>query len=307
MKIVIFGASGMLGQNLLAKLKLNTAYQLFFPTRQELNLLDKTHVFNYIKNTQPDLILNLAARVGGIQANISEPVLFLSDNLSMGLNVVLGALENGVEQLINIGSSCIYPRDREILSENDLLTGSLEPTNEGYALAKISIMRLCEYIQQQYGFNYKTIIPPNLYGPHDHFDLIKAHMIPAAIHKLHLAKINHDPEITIWGNGEARREFMYIEDLVDFLQLAITRLTELPAHLNVGLGYDYTVNEYYQFIRETVGYEGEFIHDLTKAAGMKKKLLDSSLAIKLFNWKAATPIQDGLQKTYHYFLKLAPK
>src|SRR3990167_7366595 len=194
MKIIIFGASGMLGQNLLAKLKLEADYQLITPTRQELNLLDKQAVFNYIKKINPQLIIHLAAKVGGIQANISEPVLFLSDNLNMGLNVVLGALENNIPELINIGSSCMYPRDRELLSEHDLLTGPLEPTNEGYALAKISIMRLCDYIHHQHGLNYKTITPPNLYGPYDHFDLVNAHMIPAVIHKLHLAKKNHESQ-----------------------------------------------------------------------------------------------------------------
>lgn len=300
MKILITGATGMVGTNLCKKLEKNHKISLLAPTRNELNLLDKVSVDNYFKNTSPDLIIHAAARVGGIQANISSPVEFLVENTLINTNVIHCALLNHIPNLLNIGSSCMYPKDRAILREEDLLTGKLEPTNEGYAVAKISATLLCNYINKQYGLSYKTIIPCNLYGPYDNFDPLASHLIPAMIRKLHTAKMNNEKKIIIWGDGKAYREFMYIDDLIDFIELAINQINQLPDLINVGLGYDYTISEYYKISADLMGYRGDFDYDETKPVGMKKKLLDVSKALQL-GWKARVSIAEGIQKTYDYF------
>jgi GDP-L-fucose synthase len=292
----------MVGRNLLPALAANSGLEVFSPARRELDLLDRTAVSSFVRRVRPDLIIHLAGKVGGIQANINQPVEFLVENLGIGMNVVAAALENNVGKLINLGSSCMYPKDRDLLKEDDILSGDLEPTNEGYALAKINVMRLCEYACREFGVQYKTIIPCNLYGPEDDFDLLSGHLIAAAIHKLHVAKKQGAPEVVIWGDGSARREFMYVGDLVDFILLAMRRLEDLPSRINAGTGSDLTVNEYYASVSEVVGFRGKFTHDVTKSAGMQRKLLDVSLARKL-GWEARTLLREGIKETYEDFLQ----
>jgi len=243
----------------------------------------------------------LAAKVGGIQANMNEPVDFLVENNLMNTYVIMGAVSAGVTQLLNLGSSCMYPRGRDILHESDMLTGELEPTNEGYALAKVMAARLCQYITKSKGLTYKTIVPCNIYGRYDHFDAVRSHMVPAVIRKLHEAKIKGDRKVSIWGDGESRREFMYVEDLIDFLVWAMPHMEQLPDMINVGLGVDYSINEYYQVGAEMMGYEGLFTHDLSKPAGMRRKMMDVSKSLEL-GWKAKTSLQDGMKQTYEYYL-----
>jgi nucleoside-diphosphate-sugar epimerase len=302
MKILLTGANGMVGKNILA---LATHYQHEFlaPKSAELNLLDALAVRQYIEKNQPDIIIHAAGIVGGIQANIAQPVKFLVDNMQMGLNILTASNDAGITKFLNLSSSCMYPRDAvNPLSEDLILKGELEPTNEGYALAKVTSTRLCEYICQENPERlYKTIIPCNLYGRFDKFDPNHSHMIPAVIRKIHEAKKNQQPEIDIWGDGEARREFMYAEDLAEFIFYALDNFTEMPQNLNVGLGKDYTINEYYQAVADVVGYKGEFKHDLTKPVGMRQKLIDVS-KLKMFGWDYKTSLETGIQKTYNFYL-----
>jgi len=299
-KVFITGSRGMVGRNLVERLSVDQEIELFTPDRCELNLLDKQAVSNYMNRINPDVVFHLAAKVGGIQANINNPVDFLADNMLMNTHVIVEAMNAGVKKLVNLGSSCMYPRGREILRESDILTGELEPTNEGYALAKVSAARLCEYITTTKGLMYKTVIPCNLYGRHDHFDVERSHLIPAVIRKLHEAKQANEYQVSIWGDGESRREFMYVDDLVDFLMLAMGQIESLPGMMNVGPGLDYTINEYYCIGAGVVGYEGGFTHDLSKPAGMRCKLMDVSAAHEL-GWMAKTSLEEGMKKTYDYF------
>jgi len=299
--ILVTGAHGLLGRNLLPALRDSFKGEILAPSRSELDLMDADKVKSYLEKKNPDMIIHLAARVGGIQANIDAPVEFLIENQKININLIHSAYESGVPALLNLGTSCMYPRDRSSLSETDLLTGPLEPTNEGYALAKIAAARLCQYISARRHYTYRTIIPCNLYGPYDHFEESKSHLVPAVIKKLDDAKRAGVSEVTIWGDGKARREFMYIGDLVDFILFALPKIDTLPDLLNVGLGYDYSINEYYEAAAKVVGFEGKFTHDLKRPAGMPKKLLDIS-RLKALGWQAKTDLQAGLEKTYQYYL-----
>lgn len=302
MKILITGGSGMVGKNILEHPDLSQ-YELLSPSSKELNLLSREETNSYLKKNQPDMIIHCAGKVGGIQANIKNPVAFLTENMDMGINLLLSAREQGIKRLLNLGSSCMYPRDaKNPLTEDMVLSGTLEPTNEGYAIAKCTISRLCDYIHAEDSqFLYKTIIPCNLYGRWDKFDPKNSHLIPAIIQKIMEAIESDSPSVQIWGNGSARREFMYCEDLVDFIALAIPRFDEMEALTNVGLGFDYTINEYYQAIAEVLSYNGEFEHDLSKPTGMKQKLVSVERVHKM-GWKAKTSLQDGIKKTTQFYL-----
>jgi GDP-L-fucose synthase len=302
MKILLTGSNGMVGKNILA---IAPSYQHEFlaPKSSELNLLDATSVRQYVKKHQPDMVIHAAGIVGGIQANMAQPVKFLVENMQMGLNILTAANDAGVARFLNLSSSCMYPRDAiNPLSEDLILKGELEPTNEGYALAKVTSTRLCEYIcQENSAYLYKTIIPCNLYGRFDKFDPNHSHMIPAVIRKIDEAKKNQQAEIDIWGDGAARREFMYAEDLAEFIFYALDNFAAMPQNLNVGLGADYTINEYYQAVADVVGYTGDFKHDLSKPVGMKQKLIDDA-KLKEFGWGYKTSLEAGIQKTYEFYL-----
>lgn len=302
MKILLTGANGMVGRNVLDVSKLH-GHDFLSPTSSELNLLDAKSVEQYIAEHKPDMIIHAAGIVGGIQANMANPVRFLVDNMQMGLNILMTAKDYNVTKFLNLSSSCMYPRDAlNPLCEDLILKGELEPTNEGYALAKATSTRLCEYIgKENPALLYKTIIPCNLYGHFDKFSPENSHMIPAVIRKIDEAKKNNLSNIDIWGDGEARREFMYAEDLADFIFYAIENFDEMPQNLNVGLGMDYTINEYYQAVAKIVGYTGSFKHDLTKPVGMKQKLIDDT-KIKQFGWSHTTSLETGISKTYQYYL-----
>jgi len=303
MKILLTGSNGMVGKNILEH---NAAhnYDFLTPSSKELNLLNYQDVKNYIAFNQPDFIIHSAGKVGGIQANIKEPVSFLIDNIDMGRNIIMAAKENNIKNLLNLASSCMYPRDAvNPLSENLILKGELEPTNEGYAIAKIMSTRLCEYIvKEDNSKNYKTVIPCNLYGKYDKFHPKNSHMIPAVMRKIHDANLSGANEINIWGDGSARREFMYVEDLSDFIFYAITKFDKMPQNINVGLGCDYSINDYYSEIAKVLDYKGLFSHDLTKPIGMKQKLINNTKQ-KEFGWKHKTTLKEGLIKTYKYYLE----
>lgn len=301
MKIIITGAGGMVGKNILEQAGIKK-YEIFAPLRKELNLSDSVAVEGYVSRIKPDMIIHAAGKVGGIQANMREPVNFLLENLDMGRNVVWAARKCGVKRLINLGSSCMYPRNAaNPLKEERVLHGEFEPTNEGYALAKTVVSRLCSYISRENPeFQYKTLIPCNLYGRWDKFAPEHSHMIPAVIRKLHLAKLNGDKTVEIWGDGMARREFMYAGDVADCIHRAIENFDTLPDLMNVGLGDDCSINDYYQAAAEVVGYKGAFTHDLTKPVGMARKLVDISRMIA-WGWKPATSLKNGIAATYEFF------
>lgn len=305
MKILLTGSSGMVGRNIQQHGRASQ-HEWLTPSSAELNLLDFAAVKKFLGIQKPDAVIHAAGRVGGIQANMREPVRFLIENLDMGRNVLLAAAETRVTRVLNFGSTCMYPKDRQgALAESDVLTGALEPTNEGYALAKITVARLGEYLTRENpSLQYKTLIPCNLYGPHDKFDPRWSHMIPAVIHKLHEAKMRGERSVEIWGNGEARREFLYAGDLADAVFHALDNLESMPALVNIGLGHDYSVNEYYEIAAKVVGYQGGFHHDLTKPTGMQRKLSDTQLASK-WGWRPRHSLQQGLEKTYQYYINQA--
>lgn len=292
----------MVGQNILENVSLKN-FEFFSPTRVEVDLLSYDSVKNYISKIQPELVIHCAGKVGGIQANIKNPVGFLVENLDMGKNVVLASHEIGIKKLINLGTSCMYPRNHSNgLKEDMILKGELEPTNEGYALAKIVVAKLCEYINNtDPDFHYKTVIPCNLYGRWDKFTPSNSHMIPAVIKKIDDAKRVGLDEVEIWGDGLARREFMFAGEVTDFLSFAIPQIESMPTYMNIGLGYDFTINEYYEAVAEVVGYKGKFKHDLTKPVGMNRKLSDITLQTK-FGWKSKIDLKEGLKKTYDFYL-----
>lgn len=302
MKVLITGGSGMVGKNLKDYLEAHTNHKILSPSSTELNLTQYLMVDDYLNQNKPDIIIHCAGIVGGIQANIDRPFSFLSLNTQIGLNLVEASIKNRIEKLINLGSSCMYPKDRMgELSENDILTGPLEPTNEGYALAKITVSKLCEFAYREFGFNYKTIIPCNLYGKYDKFDPKNSHMIPAVIRKINLAK-KKDSSVQIWGDGKARREFMYAEDLADFISLSIENYHLLESFTNVGLGRDYTILEYYQSIAKVIGFDGKFDFDLSKPIGMNRKLCSIVKQNKL-QWKPKHSLMEGIEKTNNFFLE----
>jgi len=301
MKILITGASGMVGRNLVEQ-PFISSNQLLTPRSNELNLCDEQAVDQYIAQHRPDCIIHAAGKVGGIQANIKAPYQFLQQNLKMGLNIVDAAAQHKVKQLINLGSSCIYPKNIERpIRETDMLTAPLEPTNEGYALAKIAVAKAVEYIRgkDKSSLNYSTLIPCNLYGKYDSFDPKKSHLIPAIIVKMENAAKTGEI-VTIWGDGSARREFMYAEDFTDFVGFALENSIPLPTYLNVGLGEDHTIKQYYQVAAEIFGYQKSFEFDKTKPAGMKRKLVNIEKQ-KNLGWKAKHTLKEGIQKTVEYY------
>lgn len=303
MRILLTGASGMVGRNVLEHPSIRE-FNILAPRSSELDLRNFSDVHAYLCEHQPDMVIHAAGKVGGIQANMREPVGFLMDNLDMGRNIVWAAHQVGIKRLINLGSSCMYPRNHsEPLREEMVLKGELEPTNEGYALAKVVTARLCEYItREDVSYEYKTLIPCNIYGPHDKFDPVHSHLVPAIIHKVHQAKQSGQQAVEIWGDGSARREFMYAGDLADAIVRAINKFDTLPVYMNLGLGHDYTINEYYQAAAEVMGYTGGFVHDLSKPVGMARKLVNVERQ-QAWGWSASHDLHEGIEKTYNDYLK----
>jgi len=302
--VLLSGGRGMVGRNILEH-PLAERFRFIAPTSAELDLRDFIKVQDYISSHSPEFVIHAAGLVGGIQANIQRPVDFLVENVDLGRNVILAARNAGVKKLLNLSSSCMYPRDAiNPLTEDLILKGELEPTNEGYALAKIFAMRLCQYIHKEdNSFKYKTFVPCNLFGRFDKFDPKHSHLIPAIIHKVHLAKVNNEKAVEIWGDGTARREFMYTGDLADALFQAMANFENTPDLMNVGIGYDHTINEYYEVVAKVVGWNGEFSHDLSRPVGMKQKLI-SIAGQKDWGWIAPTSLEEGISKVYDYYLKV---
>ena len=300
--ILLTGGSGMVGSNIVNH-NFSQNYTILSPTSSDLNLLNYKDIEDYIAFNKPELVIHAAGIVGGIKANINYPVKFLVNNMQMGLNILMASKTQKIKKFINLSSSCMYPRNaKNPLSEDLLLKGELEPTNEGYALAKVTSTRLCEYItKEDSSFLYKTVIPCNLYGKYDDFNYESSHMIPGVIRKIYDAKNKNLEFVNIWGDGLARREFMYAADIADFIYYAVENFNKMPQNINVGLGLDYSIIEYYKIIADVIGYKGKFNHDMSKPTGMKKKLIDIKRLNK-FGWSHRTSLELGIKKTYDYFL-----
>ncbi len=294
----------MLGSSLVRELEVRSDSEVLGLSRSDLDLRDKAGFEILLKSFRPDAVIHAAAKVGGIQANIANPVEFLASNLQLDSNVITASLELGVENFVYIGSSCMYPKDfRQPLVETDLLKAPLEPTNEGYALAKICGSKLCEYASESRGVNYKTIIPSNLYGPGDNFLPGSSHLVASIIRKVHEAKLTQSSELQVWGSGNARREFTFVEDLTSWLSGNLDNLASFPPRLNVGVGRDHSVNEFYLAALEALGLKARLVHDLERPEGMHAKLMDSSIAKTRFGWNPQTDLATGIDLTYQWFLK----
>jgi GDP-L-fucose synthase len=299
--ILLFGGTGMVGHNLL-DLAAERSVEIVAPSHATVDLAHGKAVLAAIRRFEPSIVIHAAGRVGGIEANMRAPVAFLTDNWDMGRNVIMAAREAGIGRLINLGSSCMYPRDSpRPLREGDILAGPLEPTNEAYAIAKSAVQRLAAYVgEEDSRFRYKTLVPCNLYGRYDTFDPKRSHLAAAVIDKLHRATADRAKSVDIWGDGSARREFLYAGDLAEAILAAVDRFDTLPPVLNVGAGVDHSVNDYYRTAATVVGYTGDFRHDLSKPVGMKRKLMDVSLA-RDWGWTARTSLADGLARTYDFY------
>ena len=302
-KVLLTGGSGLVGRSIQEHSSADK-WEILTPTRKELDLTDLSSVSHWVKKHQPGTIIHAAGLVGGIKANIQDQVKFLDVNVSIGRNIIMAARDCNVTELINLGSSCMYPKSiHNPLTEEKLMTGKLEPTNEGYALAKLFTTKLCQYISKENpNMHYKTLIPCNIYGKHDNFNLETAHLLPSIIQKIHTAKVDNLNTVSVWGDGTARREFLYAEDLADAILLAVEDLHKIPNIMNVGFGLDYSVNEYYKTVAEILNWEGTLEHDLSMPTGMMQKLnaIDRQ---KKWGWTAQTSLKVGIKKTYQYFLE----
>ncbi|HEY9040410.1 MAG TPA: NAD-dependent epimerase/dehydratase family protein [Roseovarius sp.] len=301
--MLLTGGGGMVGRNI-REHPHAADWTILAPSSRELDLTDAAATAAYLQAEQPDIVVHAAGKVGGIQANMANPVAFLDINATIGRNVIMAARSAGVRRLINLASTCIYPRAApNPLAEEAVLTGPLEPTNEGYALAKIMALRLCQYIRAETpDLRYKTLIPCNLYGRHDSFDTATSHMVPAVIAKIHAARETGQGTVDIWGDGTARREFMYAGDLADAVLRAAADMDALPDLMNVGVGHDHSVNDYYRAAAEVVGWVGTFTHDLSKPTGMKQKLCDTTRQTA-WGWTPQTDLRAGMAATYHFYLE----
>ena len=302
MKIFMTGGTGMVSKNILEN-KNSLDHEFITSSTGDLNLIDRNSVRDRLKKEMPDMVIH-AGVVSGIHANIANPVKYMTDNTYMGLNVIMEAYSLGIPNLLNFGSSCMYPRNiGKGLTEEHILKGELEPTNEGYALSKIMTTRLCEYIMRETkDIYYKTIIPCNIYGRHDNFDPNFSHLVPAVIRKLDEAVDARIDKVDIWGDGKSRREFVSAKEVANFIFWIIDNMEKLPQNINFGLGFDYTILEYYQEIAKVVGFQGEFTFDLSKPSGMKQKLCDIQKLNEL-GWKSTVTLNEGLQETYDFYIK----
>ncbi|HEV3272665.1 MAG TPA: GDP-L-fucose synthase [Candidatus Methylacidiphilales bacterium] len=300
--IFVAGHRGMVGAALVRLLRERGFTNLLLRARAELDLCDARAVRAFYEKFRPDYVIVAAAKVGGIWANATHPVEFLSENLQIELNVINGAHAAGAKKLLFLGSSCIYPRlAPQPLKEDALLTGSLEPTNESYALAKICGIRLCQAYAGQHGANFISAMPTNLYGPGDNFDLETSHVLAAFLHRFHLAKEKAQPAITLWGTGGAYREFLHVDDLAQAC-LFLMETYDSPELINVGCGHDITIRELAERVGKIVGYSGKIEWDATKPDGTPRKLLDVSRLTRL-GWKAKIPLEEGIRSTYQWWLE----
>ena len=301
-KIYIAGHKGMVGSAVWRALDNNGYTNLIGLSRSELNLRDQQAVLEFYKEEKPEIVIDAAAKVGGILANNDYPYDFLMQNMQIQNNLIDGAFNSGVEKFIFLGSSCIYPKlASQPLKEEYLLTDSLEPTNEWYAIAKISGVKACQAIRNQYGKNYVSLMPTNLYGYFDNFDLKSSHVLPAMLRKFHEAKVNGNSVVELWGSGSPMREFLFVDDMAEAVVFALEN--ELPEFLyNIGSGKDITIKELAETIQGVVGYKGNILWDKSKPDGTPRKLMDVS-KMRDLGWSYSTELTEGIEKTYQWFLE----
>jgi GDP-L-fucose synthase len=308
--IYVAGHQGMVGSAILRKLKQKGFTNIIVRTRMELDLMSQSKVQEFFKSEKPDIVILAAAKVGGIYANNTFPAEFIYNNTMIQANVINSAYHNNVKKLLFLGSTCIYPKSiDQPMREEDLLTGVLEPTNEPYALAKILGIKLCESYNRQYGTDYRSVMPTNLYGINDNFHLENSHVIPALIRRFHEAKLNNDPEVSVWGSGKVKREFLFVDDMADasLFILGLNKSTyqdntdPMLSHINVGCGKDFTINEVAQIVKKVIGFKGDIVFDSSKPDGSKRKLIDIS-RLSTMGWRSRVDFEEGLFQTYAWFL-----
>jgi GDP-L-fucose synthase len=299
-KIYIAGHRGMVGSAIKRKLEKEGFTNIIGRTSSELNLKDQEAVSEFFAAEKPDYVFLAAAKVGGIVANNTYRAEFLYDNLMIQNNVIHSAYTSGVKKLMFLGSSCIYPKlAPQPLKEDYLLTGLLEPTNEPYAIAKIAGIKMCDAYRSQYGCNFISVMPTNLYGPNDNYDLNNSHVLPALIRKFHEAKQSNQPTVTMWGTGSPLREFLHADDLADACYYLMQNYNE-PGLVNIGVGHDISIKDLAIMVKDIVGYEGEIVHDLSKPDGTPRKLMDVSKLHSL-GWKEKIELRQGIEKVYEEF------
>ena len=308
--IYVAGHQGMVGSAILRKLKQKGFTNIIVRTRMELDLMSQSKVQEFFKSEKPDIVILAAAKVGGIYANNTFPAEFIYNNTMIQANVINSAYHNNVKKLLFLGSTCIYPKSiDQPMREEDLLTGVLEPTNEPYALAKILGIKLCESYNRQYGTDYRSVMPTNLYGINDNFHLENSHVIPALIRRFHEAKLNNDPEVSVWGSGKVKREFLFVDDMADasLFILGLNKSTyqdntdPMLSHINVGCGKGFTINEVAQIVKKVIGFKGDIVFDSSKPDGSKRKLIDIS-RLSTMGWRSRVDFEEGLFQTYAWFL-----
>lgn len=300
-KVFIAGHRGMVGAAIVRRLQAEGYTNLVLKTRSELNLLDQAAVKQFFATEKPHYVIDSAAKVGGIKANMTYPAEFLYENLQIQNNLIWSAKEAAVKKFLFLGSSCIYPlQSPQPMKEEYFLDGKPEPTNEAYAIAKIAGMKQCEYIYDEFGLKFTSCMPTNIYGEHDNFDLETSHVLPALMRRLHEAKVAGTPEVVIWGTGVSRREFMHVDDLADCVAWLLENYEDRQ-FLNVGTGEDISIKETAQLLQKLVGYEGKLVFDATKPDGMPKKLLDVS-KLHAAGWKHKITFEAGLKRTYEWYL-----
>jgi GDP-L-fucose synthase len=301
-KIYIAGHRGLVGSSIVRALQREGYKNLITRTHKELDLLRQEDVEHFFKSEKPDYVFLAAAKVGGIHVNNSYPAVFIRDNLLIQTNIIDSAYHNYVKKLVFLGSSCIYPKlAPQPMKESYLLTGELEPTNEWYAVAKIAGIKMCQAYRRQYGFNAISLMPTNLYGPGDNFDLETSHVVPALMRKFHEAKINGSREVFVWGRGSPKREFLYVDDLADAALFLIQNYDDEEI-INVGTGKDITIFDLSNLISEITGYGGKIVYDRTKPDGTPQKLLDITKTKKI-GWEPKMSLREGLEKTYEWFVQ----
>jgi GDP-L-fucose synthase len=301
-KIYIAGHRGMVGSAVVRRLRREGFKNLIFRTSSELDLKEQSAVNLFFEDEQPEYVVDAAARVGGIMANRDYPWQFLYENLQIQNNIINAAHQNDVEKLIFLGSSCIYPKHADQpLREDSLLTGPLEPTNQWYAIAKISGVKMVEALREQYGRDYVSLMPTNLYGPNDNFDLQTSHVLPAMIRKFHEAKGNGNTPVELWGSGSPMREFLHVDDVADAVYFSLTNRMEHDLY-NIGTGKDITIKALAELIQSIVGHEGEIAWDSDKPDGTPRKLMDVS-RMKDEGWSYNIQLEDGIRMTYNWFLE----
>ena len=300
--IFVAGHRGLVGSAILRDLKANGYDRIITKTREELDLTNAGDVRRFFLSERPQLVILAAAKVGGIKANNDNPVAFMLDNLKIQNNVIESSFESGVRKLVFLGSSCIYPKFApQPIPESALMTGPLEPTNEPYALAKIAGIRLCQAYTREYGADYISVMPTNMYGPGDNFDLQSSHVLPALLRKVHEAKIGGAREVVVWGSGKPRREFLHVDDMARANRFLLENY-DSPEIVNVGSGEDVTIRQLAELICDVVGFEGELGFDSTKPDGTPRKLLDVS-KINALGWSPQIPLREGIAKTYQWYLQ----